>query len=99
MSWPRLPQASDRSKSLQETSQRFEEWCGSLGAHLIGDLSLEERLRDASKVKELILNCLDGVEEALEQLQAEAMQYSQQCNAPHSIFPSCYARPKRPMLC
>ena len=53
-------------ESLQRTQRRFKSWCGSLAAHRYGRLSLDERLRDASRIRRLVLDCLNGVEEALQ---------------------------------
>jgi hypothetical protein len=55
-----------------ETRQRFEKWCSSIGSHLPGRLSLDARLRDASRIRGAVHECLDGVEEAVEQALREA---------------------------
>ncbi|EFY95957.2 hypothetical protein X797_008966 [Metarhizium robertsii] len=53
----------------EKARDRFQKWCNSLGAHLQGTYSLDERLRDASVMKEYILDCLAGMNTALEEAQ------------------------------
>ncbi len=57
--------ASDSIEDVRRAHGRFTDWCGSLAAHQHGPLSLDERLRDASRIRQLVLDCLDGMEEAL----------------------------------
>ncbi|KAH7094547.1 hypothetical protein FB567DRAFT_6078 [Paraphoma chrysanthemicola] len=62
----KLKKESPEFQGLKHAQGRFMRWCGSLAAHRYGPLSLDERLRDASRIRQLVLDCLDGLEEALD---------------------------------
>ncbi|KAF4628161.1 hypothetical protein G7Y89_g9989 [Cudoniella acicularis] len=47
---------------------KFRDWSGSIGAHRRGRISLDERLRDASSIRRLVIQCLEDIEEALLQV-------------------------------
>jgi hypothetical protein len=55
----------DLSREAHKTMARFNRWCDSVGARVEGPQSLDERLRDARRVKELVLNCLGSINTAL----------------------------------
>jgi hypothetical protein len=58
-------------KDVRKASNRFNLWCGSVGAHVCGLYSLDERLRDASAVRTLVLDCLGSIESALDAVTLE----------------------------
>lgn len=57
--------APGREQDGHRAALRFQKWCSASGAHLTGPQSLDERLRDASKIRRLVLDCLLSVENAL----------------------------------
>ena len=69
------------SQEAEKTRARFAKWCKTLGAHLRGVYSLDERLRDASAVKRYIINCLGDINDALEETQS--MSPKPESNALH----------------
>lgn len=50
------------SLSLGDQKSRFAVWCGNIGAHRTGTSSLEHRLRDASHIKENVVDLLEELE-------------------------------------
>lgn len=75
------------SQEAEKTRARFAKWCKTLGAHLRGVYSLDERLRDASAVKRYVINCLGDINDALEE--AQSVSHKPESNALLS-FRSCY---------
>jgi hypothetical protein len=54
----------------QDELGRFKIWAANIGAHRIGQSSLDFRLRDASHVREQVLRVLNGIKQDLEDLDA-----------------------------
>lgn len=48
--------------SLNDQKDRFAVWCGNIGAHRTGTSSLEYRLRDASHIKDNVIDLLGELE-------------------------------------
>jgi hypothetical protein len=56
---------------LHRAAGRFRKWCEASGAHLSGPQSLDDRLRDASKIKSEVLLCLDSIEASLKEEESD----------------------------
>lgn len=56
-----------RGRDIQQMKERYEQWCGNLGAlqHFKSFLSLEHRLQDAPLVRESILNTLKDLRDSI----------------------------------
>jgi len=51
---------------LREELGRLQVWAGNSGAHRSGSVSLDYRLRDASKVKRKVIELLEGLQQDLD---------------------------------
>lgn len=54
------------SRKLKNAQSRFKVWSGNIGAHRSGRSSLEYRLRDASNIREHVVELLEGLRQSLE---------------------------------
>lgn len=52
---------------VHDETGRFRVWLGNVGAHRIGRVSLEYRLRDATHMRESVLDLLKDLEENVHQ--------------------------------
>jgi DNA-binding phage protein len=52
---------------LRGAAGRFRIWAENAGAHRIGKVSLDHRLREASKVKQMVIDLLDALNDDLQQ--------------------------------
>jgi hypothetical protein len=60
-----LTSTGDSFRSLQQELGRLQVWAGKSGAHRTGRVSLDHRLRDASRVKRKVLELLNALNEEL----------------------------------
>jgi hypothetical protein len=62
LSKPQIDLPDGVALSLGDQKSRFAVWCGNIGAHRTGASSLEHRLRDASHIKENVVDLLEELE-------------------------------------
>ncbi|KAF8252527.1 hypothetical protein K440DRAFT_536018, partial [Wilcoxina mikolae CBS 423.85] len=58
--------AKDYVKSLREESSRFRIWVENMGVHRTGKISLDYRLREASKIKKMVSDLLKDLDKDLQ---------------------------------
>jgi hypothetical protein len=61
---------ADLSGRLQDESDRFRLWCGNIGAHRRGRISLDHRLREASHIKEWVVELLSQISSLIDDIRA-----------------------------
>jgi hypothetical protein len=60
------PQSDISQLKLQNERSRFKVWSGNIGAHRKGRSSLDHRLRDASNIRDQVVELLSDLKESLQ---------------------------------
>jgi hypothetical protein len=62
-------QVAESTKELAFSAEqdRFDKWSRNIGAHQKGSSSLDQRLQDASHIREVVVELLDGLVDSLTQ--------------------------------
>jgi hypothetical protein len=58
---------STKELGLSTERNRFDKWSRNIGAHQKGSSSLDQRLQDASHIRDVVVELLDGLLDSLTQ--------------------------------